>query len=193
MAQIYRAEGRVRVPWKNGVGTTQEVARADDGGTSRMLWRLSIADVIDDGPFSIFDGYQRIISVLEGNGMVLTVDGQRSRELLPYDPFAFDGAADTSCEVLGGPILDFNLIYSARDVSARMRWVALSGPQRITTDAETALVFNAGQETSVSIGGKSFQLRRYDCLRADQPAGEMVVTSASSAPCAVIELSQFEG
>ena len=99
------------MPWRNGQGTTTEIAvESSEGG--RFRWRLSIADVAQSGPFSEFPGYERVIAVAEGAGMLLTVSG-REREWLDPDsePYAFSGDAETHCTLLGGPIRDFNLIY----------------------------------------------------------------------------------
>ena len=35
------------------------------------MWRLSIAEVDEDGPFSLFEGMARILTVIDGKGMVL--------------------------------------------------------------------------------------------------------------------------
>src|SRR5689334_4844647 len=80
----------VRQRWKNGGGTTTELAREDAG--DRWLWRVSIADVEVSGPFSDFAGYRRIIALLDGNGMALSFD--RAPPVIidrPHEPFAFDG------------------------------------------------------------------------------------------------------
>ncbi len=63
-----------RVPWKNGLGTTTEIA-VEALTTERFLWRVSIADVAAPGPFSTFTGYDRLIAVIEGVGMTLSVNG----------------------------------------------------------------------------------------------------------------------
>ncbi|HKP22990.1 MAG TPA: HutD family protein [Dongiaceae bacterium] len=98
-----------RMPWKNGGGTTTEIWKAAslDG---EMLWRLSIADVASDGPFSAFPGIDRFIMVIEGKGMELTVDGRLQRLDDLFEPFAFSGDAKTDCRLIAGPIRDFNLM-----------------------------------------------------------------------------------
>ena len=73
-----------------GVGDAQAVGAAvlaGDAGTGLdgFGWRLSIADIEASGGFSVFAGYQRIITVLQGAGMHLQVDGEQSRALLPFD------------------------------------------------------------------------------------------------------------
>jgi hypothetical protein len=100
-------------PWRNGGGLTRELLAwpADTG------WRVrvSVADIERDGPFSSFPGVERWFVVLEGNGVVLGVDG-RLHELRSGDaPLRFDGASDTHCRLLDGPTRDLNLmLHDAR-------------------------------------------------------------------------------
>ena len=59
----------VRVPWKNGGGTTAEVAVHPPGaGLDDFDWRISMADVAVDGPFSRFPGVDRTLVLAEGRG-----------------------------------------------------------------------------------------------------------------------------
>lgn len=190
---VSRAAEQVRMRWKNGLGTTLEVARWDDPGGGEMLWRVSIADVATDGPFSLFGGYRRIISVLDGEGMALTVDGVRSRVLRQYDPFAFDGGARTSCELVDGPIRDFNLIADER-VPARMRWTRLAGNAEATGAARWVLVYNAGTGTLLvradgddAPGAAAARLMPGDCAQAQQEALLLEAADGDCA-CAIVEV-----
>lgn len=118
--RILRSSDYQRMPWKNGGGTTTEIwkAASPDGA---MLWRLSIADVAGDGPFSEFPGIDRWIMVIEGGGMDLTVEGQVHRIDDPFEPFAFSGDARTSCRLIAGPIRDFNLMVARSYGSGALR------------------------------------------------------------------------
>jgi environmental stress-induced protein Ves len=70
------------VPWKNGLGTTRELAIYPSGAdTESFLWRISIADVTDAAPFSSFPGVDRSITLLEGAGFIMTLDGAREHAL----------------------------------------------------------------------------------------------------------------
>ena len=99
--------------WKNGLGTTTEIA-IDPPGVSladRFRWRLSIASVQSSGPFSAFPGYERTIMVVEGRGMELAVGRSSPRRLdRPFEPFLFSGDAPAACRLIDGPIRDFNLM-----------------------------------------------------------------------------------
>src|SRR5262245_28609327 len=101
------------MPWKNGLGTTREIAINPAGSTmtdAAFRWRFSIADVPQSGPFSSFPGIDRHIMVINGTGMVLRVGSGAPERLGPFAPFAFSGDAETSCELIDGPIQDFNLM-----------------------------------------------------------------------------------
>ncbi|MNV41457.1 hypothetical protein D3C71_1330940 [compost metagenome] len=173
------------MPWKNGGGSTEEITRDAGTGLDGFGWRLSIADIGESGGFSTFAGYQRVITVLQGDGMTLTVDGQDARPLLPLDPFAFSGESQVSCTLLGGAIRDFNLIYAPKRYSARLQW--LDGEQRFFSEAGTVLVFSVSQALELKVGNSVSQLGRHDCLQLDGNTGLLEVSS--NGPCCVIELA----
>ncbi len=62
---VLRAVDYPRMPWKNGGGSTEEITRDAGVGLDGFGWRLSIADIEASGGFSVFAGYQRIITVLK--------------------------------------------------------------------------------------------------------------------------------
>lgn len=101
------------MPWKNGLGTTAEIAIDPPGADlgSRFRWRLSIATVQGSGPFSTFSGYERTIMLIEGRGMDLAVGSASPRRLdRPFEPFVFPGDAPVECSLIDGPVRDFNLM-----------------------------------------------------------------------------------
>lgn len=98
------------MPWKNGGGTTREII-AHPSDTTDFDWRLSIADIQVDGPFSSFPGYARTIMLLEGDGMRLHIDDAPAVTMNEkFRPLDFDGSSETYCTLTGGPIRDFNII-----------------------------------------------------------------------------------
>jgi environmental stress-induced protein Ves len=114
------------VPWANGLGTTAVVARHPD--TDDWAWRLSIADVVADGPFSSLPDVDRWIAVVTGAGMVLTVDGLDTTLTASSDAFAFDGGAVTSCRLLDGPIHDINLMLRRGRATGTLDVVTAESP-----------------------------------------------------------------
>lgn len=108
------------MPWKNGGGVTHELAvfPADAGlGGKPFQWRISIAEVAGDGPFSAFPGYDRSIMVVAGNGMELTMQGGMATRIAErYRPFRFSGDTETRCRLLDGPVYDFNVISARGEI-----------------------------------------------------------------------------
>lgn len=166
--RLYKAADYRRMPWRNGAGTTQEVACNPGGSAAAFDWRLSLADVGQDGAFSSYSGYQRIITVLEGQGMELTVDGRRHAPLAPREAYAFSGDAQVDCRLTGGPIRDFNLMYAPARYQARLQWVSGCSEWVFHSSARSVLVLNAGGALSLSVGDAQYQApARYDCLHAE--------------------------
>ncbi len=98
------------MPWKNGKGTTTELWREDDPAGD-MLWRVSIAGVTEDGPFSGFPGYERHILALSGEGMMLDGGPDGPIRVAPaFVPKSFSGDWPITARLLGGTLTDFNLI-----------------------------------------------------------------------------------
>ena len=86
---ILRAPDYHLMPWKNGGGSTTEIAiypEASSVSGVPFLWRVSIAEVTVNGPFSSFPGYDRHIMVIEGEGMRL--DAGRLHAEMKLDAFA---------------------------------------------------------------------------------------------------------
>ena len=112
-------------PWKNGGGVTHEIAKSEEDGA--WLWRLSIAEVATDGPFSAFPGLSRILTVIEGEGLQLHLPDQ-NLSALPDKPVAFSGDVPVTSTLINGPIRDFNVIYDATKISATVE--VEQGPTR---------------------------------------------------------------
>ncbi|MDI6529285.1 HutD family protein [Pseudomonas otitidis] len=183
--RLLKAADYPRMPWKNGAGSTLEILRDAGDGLDGFGWRLSIADVGQSGPFSAFSGYQRVITVLEGAGMRLTVDGQPSRDLCPLDAFAFDGGAAVDCTLIDGPIRDFNLIYAPARYAARLQWLRLDGPQSLFSDADHLLLFAA--EAGAGLQGGPL-LERHDCLHLERSGSLSEVRLEGAGTLCLIEL-----
>ena len=112
-----RAADYHRVRWKNDGGWTTEIALRDAPGG--FLWRVSIADIERDGPFSHFPGVDRILVLLEGNGIELDTDAALLQRLdRRFAQVAFPGEARIDCRLLAGPTRDFNVMTRRGAVEA---------------------------------------------------------------------------
>jgi hypothetical protein len=106
--QIVHADLVAPQPWKNGGGQTRELLVWPS--PTEWSFRVSVADIGQDGPFSPFPDVERWFVVIEGAGVVLRfVDGER--RLAPGDaPLVFAGAAAPDCRLIDGPTRDLNLM-----------------------------------------------------------------------------------
>lgn len=131
-----------RVPWKNGLGSTLEVATdAAPGGA--WTWRLSIADVPARAAFSAFPGVDRFIACLSGPGLALErPDGLHA---VPGEGAAlpFPGEEAVTGEPLGPGVRDLNLMlrrdrWRGRLTLVRGRALVVEAPLVIVHAAEGA-------------------------------------------------------
>ncbi len=120
MFQIIRTQDCAASPWKNGGGITREIARARHPRGGEYLWRISLADVASDGPFSRFAGLSRILTVVEGAGIdLIYASGDMPARLL--QPVAFSGDLPILGQLVAGSIRDVNVIYDAGECRAEVQ------------------------------------------------------------------------
>ena len=107
---ITQSQQRV-MRWKNGGGMTCEIVRfPEDSSLESFDWRVSMATVHQGGAFSQFPGVDRSLVILEGQGLLLEMDGVEQR-LTPQDPvLCFDGAASVNSSLIMGSTVDFNVM-----------------------------------------------------------------------------------
>jgi environmental stress-induced protein Ves len=96
-------------PWKNGGGVTRTLSVDTAGQPPR--WRVSVADIDRDGPYSRFPGYDRVSVVLTGGGVELVAEGADAERitLAPGVATAFAGDAGFQSRLLNGPVRVLNL------------------------------------------------------------------------------------
>ncbi len=119
-------------PWKNGGGLTQEIICWPPGAAmDDFQWRVSVASIRAGGPFSVFPGIDRVIVLLEGDGVCLRSPGQDLDQRLDqrHRPLRFSGDHACDCELLGGGSRDFNVMTRRGSVAAEVQvlWVAATG------------------------------------------------------------------
>lgn len=177
--QLLRAADRPATPWKNGGGVTREIAAAPPGaGLDDFAWRISLADVAAGGPFSSFAGVDRIITVVDGDGMELTVDGETHTIATPYEPFAFPGDARTDCRLLGGPLVDFNVMTRRTAAIAQVHITREDFTVPPRNGAQTLVIVLSG--TAV-VADSGITLDRFDAaLFSDRDAAALHVDGVTA-------------
>ncbi|PWC12746.1 HutD family protein [Brenneria roseae subsp. americana] len=96
--------------WRNGGGETREIVSWPPGAAD-FSWRVSIATIAQDGPFSVFAGIDRSITLLSGAGVHLFSEQRVDHALIhPGEPFAFSGDVALSARRIDGATTDFNIM-----------------------------------------------------------------------------------
>jgi hypothetical protein len=176
-------------PWKNGGGTTTQLAV--DGPGDRWRWRVSVADVGQSGPFSDFAGYDRIIMLIGGDGMLLSFASAPAQRIdAHFRPFAFDGGWKTDCRLLGGPVRDLNLMVDRGYGRARMEPISVN----LSTAAPTLrgvcdLLYCAEGGAEADVAGERTRLATGDALRIDGGAGQALALSTRTEAATIIHMS----
>ena len=138
--QVIRFATLKETPWKNGGGTTTEIAVSPPGaGFEDFDWRLSVARVASEGPFSRFPGIDRTLTLIEGAGMRLAIEGREVATLTTAAaPLPFPGDVPAEARLVNGPIRDFNVM------TRRGHWdhevLRLDGKAEVSTDCPTIVV-----------------------------------------------------
>ena len=105
-----------RMPWKNGAGSTTQIAIAPfDATVDDFDWRVSTAQVAASGTFSTFAGVDRTLAILRGGPLKLVVqspDGPQQHVLdVGSAPYRFAGEWPVQADVLGADeAVDFNVM-----------------------------------------------------------------------------------
>jgi environmental stress-induced protein Ves len=164
--RVVRAGSLARVPWRNGGGTTAEVAAFPEGaGFDAFDWRISLADVETDGPFSAFPGIDRTLMLVEGTRLALTIDGVPHGLDAPGASWSFAGEEPVTAQLRAGPIRDLNVMTRREVCRHRMRLVRAG--VIVPADDARALVLVALDGTfDAVVDGTIHSLGRLDTLVA---------------------------
>lgn len=171
MFRIIRQDQFVAARWKNGGGITHQIARDP---YDPWAWRLSIADVASDGPFSRFDGMSRILTVIDGAGITLRSGDWASTAGLCV-PLAFSGDLAVDSTLLAGPIRDLNVIYDAARISATV--TVATGSATVTAAGLTGVLCLAGvvQADGQPLAPMDFAMGQAGCVTLGPDARAVVV------------------
>jgi environmental stress-induced protein Ves len=172
-------------PWRNGGGVTRELAshpKAASAQDGAWDWRVSIADIGTAGDFSTFPGMERVITVIDGELLLLTVDGEE-HPLEKYRPFRFSGEAPSASALPTGDIRDLNVIartgefkgYTsiielskkrAHPVFEGQLAVLLEGKASVTPGADPAETVESAEtaDSEPAAPAESVELERYDAV-----------------------------
>ena len=174
---LLHAATRNPVPWRNGGGTTREVACHPPGaGIDAFIWRASMAQVEQAGPFSHFPGIDRILTILSGTLSLQVQNAATINLTAASPPHAFPGDIPCLGTPLGGAVTDLNVMTKRGHETAT---VARTAGMLWYLPSQTCLVF-ALAHCSVQHEGVDYWLERHDALLLED-AGRSAVRVGAAA------------
>ncbi|MDT3337498.1 HutD family protein [Shewanella sp. SP1S1-7] len=179
--QLLRYQDCPSTPWKNGGGSTKQLLISpSNADLSNFDYRISIASISSNGPFSSFIGIDRQLCLLEGEGLKLHIQGDNLNSgtiLIPNDaPFNFKGETQIESQLLGDKVLDFNVMTKRGKYRSNIEKISINdtftyGSSRNTLNTEQEQ--NVGMPLQLLLclepvildqNGHLTELERYDLL-----------------------------
>jgi len=152
--KIHSPDDFITMPWRNGLGSTIEVLKHESDDS--FQWRLSMADVTEDGAFSDFSGYDRCLILINGAGLTLTDDKSQKWTLArQLDAAHFKGEDLINARLHDGPIRDFNLMTRRHNCSAKVFTSQQHTNQSIGLDGDLFLLFNIQGNASFKLNNNT--------------------------------------
>ena len=181
--KVLRAGDHKRMPWKNGRGETVEIAVFPaDASVDDFDWRISMAQVAEDGLFSIFPGIERTLSIVEGDGLELSVDGCEPAVLDTSSlPYRFPADVATYARLTHGTIVDFNVMTRRDNAAHQVERLEL--PLSLDGSGHTRFIFCLGTEVRVRGACRDEMLQSQDVMVVE--AGEAISMTGEGAVLAV--------
>jgi environmental stress-induced protein Ves len=162
-------------PWRNGGGMTRELVCWPQG--TDWIWRMSVAEVAQSGPFSRFEGVQRWFAVMAGPGVRLVLGEDDHALTATSPPLCFDGATPVDCQLMGGPTQDFNLMVRTDQACGRMSRV--TGERSVVVDkAKIIAIYPINMPARVHFDHKHIDFPENALAWRHFAAGEHVQLSA---------------
>lgn len=161
-----RCADYVEMAWVNGGGVTTQVARFPEAGA--FDWRISMAQVIEDGPFSEFPGITRSLAILSGDGVELGFEGGTLRITPESGPQSFAADTPTRARLLGAAVVDLNVMTRRGAYTHRVTRLRGPGVYGICPRAETTVLL--ANATAWSLGeGTLLPLESAVLVAGDRP------------------------
>lgn len=182
-ATLLRRAAFKEMPWANGLGVTREIAadrtpapQADSGhGTlAPFCWRLSMADLAaPGGPFSQLCNVDRVLTLLEGEGVTVAVNGEEAVELKPHETFKFPGDVPTTSTVGSTTGRDLNTMWDRTRCKASVSIVTGPAMLMLPPGLSVAFAVAIGGDASVAVTARGavdrgmFDMGKEDAVRFD--------------------------
>ncbi|MES2019292.1 MAG: HutD family protein [Pseudomonadota bacterium] len=178
-------------PWKNGGGSTTEIAIAPVGASlDNFDWRISLATIAAGGPFSVFPGVDRTLALVDGAGVVLDIGDEGRFVLSEDDPIVeFAGESDVMATLTLGPTTDFNVMTDRARFTHRLGRRVLTGSSEFAPRGDITILFLLeGDSLAVCSDAERIGMVRYDAVVFDSGSVWTLEAEAEQATVFVVDL-----
>lgn len=167
--RIVRYHSLQVTPWKNGGGVTREITRFPaDSRLDDFEWRISTAIISEDGAFSKFEGIDRRLYLLKGDGLEIIIDGGEPKSLKTGEHIDFPGEVPLDSRLLHGPVVDLNIMLRRDRYAAHFEEVEFAGTANMLFPWKTAVLFLRSGQLRVL---PDLQMAEFDTLIFDPDHG----------------------
>ncbi|MDQ6752678.1 MAG: HutD family protein [Actinomycetota bacterium] len=157
--------------WLNGGGATRQLAAS---GSPEWDWRISIAEVDQAGPFSALPGIDRVITIIDGDLILLEVDGEE-HPLERYRPYRFSGDSSASASLPTGNVMDLNVMTRRGAFRGFTAIIELSRkrPHPVFTGQHAVLLQGEAVAAEATPTAAAVKLGRFDAVVGSDAAPEV--------------------
>lgn len=159
MITLLDPAGYLRTPWKNGGGTTVDIAFSGD------VWRFGRTPIVQPGPFSDYTGYDRVQVLVSGSGLVLETPQGEIDVRQPFRPVHFKGEAKIVSRLEAGPVEVVNLIGTRALVKVDI--AILDEDRTLILQPGTHIAYSPHGDATVAVQGAERKLASDYALRLD--------------------------
>lgn len=181
--RILRANDYRRMRWKNGDGETTEIIVSPDGASLEAFdWRVSMAHVASDGPFSLFPDIDRTLAVLSGRGLRLKIVGSEPVMLDKVTkPYSFAADVTAFADLIDGPIDDLNVMTRRGRYRHELSRLHADGRVSLARTGDITLVISPEASAEVHGAASEDLMMPGDTLLMDHPDVPAIAFTTSAA------------
>lgn len=159
MITLLEPAGYLRTPWKNGGGTTVDIAFSGD------VWRFGRTPIVQPGSFSDYTGYDRVQVLVSGSGLVLETPQGEIDVRQPFRPVRFSGETNIVSRLEAGPVEVVNLIGNRALVKVDI--AILDEDRTLHLLPGTHIAYSPHGDATVAVDGNERILASDHALRLD--------------------------
>jgi uncharacterized protein len=166
--------------WRNGRGVSWDIYSEGAAGAEEFGWRLSLADIAESGPFSLYGPVDRVFTLIEGKGLALDISGAAPAAPAIYKPLAFACDVKTSCTLAGGPCRALNLFTARGEWSAEGSVIDIAEIEDLDASGKACALYILEGDCSVAAHGTVTVAAAGEAVIIPAPAGVLSIAGKNS-------------